>query len=153
LPQFGEFRNPDVEERWCRLEVPTRRRYGRATSSSGNSGNVRAIYKICPVTDWREAERAGLYRGSADDARDGFIHFSTAEQLAGTLDKHYRGKSDLLLISIDVVRLGEALRWEPSRGGDLFPHLYGDLDPKAVIAVQDLPVRADGSHAVPELIS
>ena len=114
---------------------------------------MRAIYKICPVTDWRETERAGLYRGSADDARDGFIHFSTAEQLAGTLDKHYRGQSDLLLISIDADRLGDALRWEPSRGGDLFPHLYGDLDPKAVIAVQDLPVRADGSHAVPELTS
>ena len=114
---------------------------------------MRAIYKICPVTDWREAERAGLYRGSADDARDGFIHFSTAEQLAGTLDKHYRGQSDLLLISIDVVRLGEALRWEPSRGGDLFPHLYGELDLAAVTAVLDLPVRADGSHLVPELTS
>ncbi len=112
---------------------------------------MRAIYKICPATDWREAERAGAYRGSADDARDGFIHFSTPTQLAGTLDKHYRGQSDLLLIAIDADRLGAALRWEPSRGGDLFPHLYGDLGPAAVIAVHDLPMRADGSHAVPEL--
>ena len=114
---------------------------------------MRAIYKICPAPAWREAERAGVYRGSADDARDGFIHFSTADQLAGTLDKHYRGQAGLFLITLDADRLGEALRWEPSRGGDLFPHLYGELDLAAVTAVLDLPVRADGSHLVPELTS
>ncbi len=114
---------------------------------------MRAIYKICPASAWREAERAGAYHGSADDIRDGFIHFSTAEQLAGTLEKHYRGQAGLFLVSIDADALGEALRWEPSRGGDLFPHLYGDLDLGAVIAVRDLPIRADGSHAIPELTS
>ena len=115
--------------------------------------SVQAIYKICPAQAWREAERDGLYAGSADDARDGFIHFSLAEQLAGTLDKHYRGQMGLLLITIDAGALGDALRWEPSRGGDLFPHLYGTLDLGAVAAVQDLPARADGTHAVPELTS
>ncbi|MDB5549504.1 MAG: hypothetical protein JWP21_2951 [Tardiphaga sp.] len=114
---------------------------------------MRAIYKICPAPAWREAERAGLYRGSADDARDGFIHFSMAEQLAGTLAKHYRGQTDMFLITIDADALGEALRWEPSRNGDLFPHLYGTLDLGAVTAVQNLLARADGSHAVPELTS
>lgn len=114
---------------------------------------MRAIYKICPASAWREAERAGLYRGSADDARDGFIHFSRAGQLAGTLDKYYRGQTGLFLVTVDADALGDALRWEPSRGGDLFPHLYGALDLGAVTAVQDLPAHADGSHAVPELIS
>ena len=114
---------------------------------------MRAIYKICPASAWRAAERAGLYRGSDDDVRDGFIHFSTAAQLAGTLDKHYRGQTGLLLLAIDADRLGGTLRWEPSRGGDLFPHLYADLDPKVVIAVHDLPSHTDGSHAIPELTS
>lgn len=102
---------------------------------------------------WHEAERAGLYGGSADDARDGFIHFSTLDQLAGTLDKHYRGQTDLLLVTVDADALGDALRWEPSRHGALFPHLYGPLALGAVTAVQDLPARADGSHAIPELTS
>ena len=114
---------------------------------------VRAIYKICPAPAWREAECAGTYAGSADDARDGFVHFSTAEQLAGTLDKHYRGQTDLLLIAVDTDTLGASLRWEPSRNGDLFPHLYGALDPATVVAVHDLPACADGTHAIPELIS
>lgn len=111
------------------------------------------IYKICPAQAWREAESAGVYRGSADDACDDFIHFSLVHQLAGTLDKHYRGQTGLLLIAVDADTLGDALRFEPSRGGDLFPHLYGDLDPGAVMAVHDLPTRADGTHAIPELTS
>lgn len=114
---------------------------------------MRTIYKICPAPAWREAERQGRYDGSADDRRDGFIHFSTAAQLAGTLRKHFHGESGLFLIAIDADALGDALRWEPSRGGDLFPHLYGPLDLGAVIAVQDLPARADGGHDIPELSS
>ena len=114
---------------------------------------MRHIYKICPASPWREAERQGSYRGSADDARDGFIHFSAAEQLAGTLDKHYVGQTGLLLIAIDPERLGPALRWEPSRGGDLFPHLYGELDMAAVTAVMELRSRSDGGHDLPELPS
>lgn len=113
---------------------------------------MRTIYKICDAPAWRAAEQAGVYRGSADDSRDGFIHFSTAEQVAGTLAKHYAGKTDLKLIAVDVEALGPALRWEPSRGGALFPHLYGELALGAVASVQEIATRADGGHDVPELV-
>lgn len=112
---------------------------------------MRRIYKICPAPAWREAERAGVYGGSADDLRDGYIHFSTAEQLPGTLDKHYRGQSGLFLIAVDADALDDALRWEPSRGGELFPHLYGEFDLGAVTEVFELRMHADGSHEIPEL--
>jgi uncharacterized protein (DUF952 family) len=113
---------------------------------------MRKIYKICPGSAWREAERQGVYRGSADDARDGFIHFSTASQVVGTARKHFFGQTELLLIAVDADGLGEALRWERSRNDELFPHLYGDLDLGAVIEVLDMPVRADGTHDIPELV-
>ena len=112
---------------------------------------VRTIYKICSASAWREAERLGLYRGSADDARDGFIHFSTASQLAETARKFFFGHTGLFLIEVDADALGEALRWEPSRNDELFPHLYGDLDLGAVTAVRSLHARSDGSHDIPEL--
>ena len=112
---------------------------------------MRKIYKICSASAWREAERQGLYRGSADDARDGFIHFSTASQLAETARKHFAGESGLFLIEVDADALGEALRWERSRNDELFPHLYGELDLGAVVAVLDMPARSDGSHDIPEL--
>ena len=111
---------------------------------------VRTIYKICPAPAWREAERAGVYRGSPDDARDGFIHFSTAAQLPGTLAKHYAGQSGLFLIAVNADALGAELKWEPSRGGDLFPHLYGELDPAAAETVTTLVLKADGRHLLPE---
>jgi uncharacterized protein (DUF952 family) len=111
---------------------------------------VRVIYKICSASAWREAERQGVYGGSADDARDGFIHFSTASQVAGTAEKFFAGQSGLFLVAVDADALGDALRWEPSRGGELFPHLYGDLDLAALISVTNMPVRADGSHDIPE---
>jgi len=112
---------------------------------------VPSIYKICPASAWREAERQGVYRGSADDARDGYIHFSTATQVAETARKFFAGQTGLFLIEVDVDMLGAALRWERSRNDELFPHLYGELDLGAVNAVQDLPSRADGSHVIPEL--
>ncbi len=111
------------------------------------------IYKICSASAWREAERQGAYRGSADDWRDGFIHFSTASQVAGTVAKHFAGQAGLFLIAVDADALGEALKWEPSRGGELFPHLYGELDTGAVVEIRDLRVRSDGSHDIPELAS
>ncbi|MBY0382810.1 MAG: DUF952 domain-containing protein [Xanthobacteraceae bacterium] len=111
------------------------------------------IYKICPAPAWREAERQGIYRGSADDLRDGFIHLSAAAQVAGTLARHFAGQPDLFLIAIDADDLGDALRWEASRGGELFPHLYGELDPAAAHNVTALPLRADGSYGLPELLS
>ncbi len=112
---------------------------------------VTLIYKICPAPAWREAERQGSYQGSADDRRDGFIHFSTAAQVPGTLARHFAGQADLFLIAIDAGALGDALKWERSRGGELFPHLYAELDPAAAENVTALTLRADGSHTVPEL--
>jgi uncharacterized protein (DUF952 family) len=116
-------------------------------------GRVRTIYKICDASAWREAERQGVFRGSADDLRDGFIHFSTASQVDSTVRKHFAGRSGLFLIAVDIEALGAALRWERSRDEELFPHLYGDLDLGAVRAVLDLRTRADGSHEIPELAS
>lgn len=111
------------------------------------------IYKICPASAWREAERQGVYRGSADDARDGYIHFSTAAQVGETARKHFSGQTGLFLVAVDADALGETLRWEPSRNDELFPHLYGELDLAVVTAIHDLHLRADGSHDVPELAS
>jgi uncharacterized protein (DUF952 family) len=112
---------------------------------------VRRIYKICSASAWREAERQGVYRGSADDIRDGFIHFSSSSQLAETAKKHFFGQTGLFLIEVDVDALGDALRWEPSRNDELFPHLYGELDLGAVTAVLDMRARSDGTHDIPEL--
>jgi uncharacterized protein (DUF952 family) len=112
---------------------------------------VRRIYKICPASAWREAERQGVYRGSADDARDGFIHFSLASQVAETVRKHFAGQTGLFLIAVDADALGDALRFEPSRNDELFPHLYGELDLGAVIDVKEMHARSDGFHDVPEL--
>lgn len=111
------------------------------------------IYKICPALAWRAAERAGVYRGSADDSRDGFIHFSTPDQLSGTLARHFARQDDLLLIAVDADVLGDALRFEASRGGALFPHLYGDLATGAVCSVHEIRTQADGTHAIPDLAS
>jgi uncharacterized protein (DUF952 family) len=112
---------------------------------------VRKIYKIASASAWREAERQGVYRGSADDIRDGFIHFSTAAQVAETARKHFTGQAGLFLVEVDAEALGDPLRWEPSRGGALFPHLYGELDLGAVTNVFELQTRSDGSHDIPEL--
>lgn len=109
------------------------------------------IYKICPVALWREAERLGTFRGSPADRTDGFIHFSTAAQAPATAAKHFAGGSDLLLVYVNTDTLGSALKWEPSRGGTLFPHLYGDLELSAVKRVEPLPLGADGTHQFPLL--
>ena len=110
------------------------------------------IYKICVASAWREAERQGVYRGSADDARDGFIHFSTGPQVTETARKHFFGQRALFLVEVDADALGPALRWERSRNDELFPHLYGELDLGAVISVMNLTMRSDGSHDIPELL-
>jgi uncharacterized protein (DUF952 family) len=125
----------------------------RLKRQARDTGKVRTIYKISPASAWREAERAGVYRGSADDLRDGFIHFSTASQVAGTAARHFAGQAGLFLIAVDAGALGDALRWEASRNEEMFPHLYGELDLAAVTAVYDLPVRADGTHLIPEQLS
>jgi len=109
------------------------------------------IYKICDSPLWREAERAGVFAGAPVDHADGFIHFSTAAQAAETATRHFAGKDDLLLVAVDAAALGSALRYEPSRGGQLFPHLYGTLPLSAVRWVKPLPLGADGQHVFPEL--
>lgn len=85
------------------------------------------IYKICPAQAWAHAEEVGMFLGSAVDLQDGFIHFSAPDQVEETAARHFRGQTGLLLLAFRPERLGEALRWEPSRGGALFPHLYGPL--------------------------
>jgi uncharacterized protein (DUF952 family) len=109
------------------------------------------IYKITPQALWRRAEVAGQFTGTPVDEADGFIHFSTATQVRETASKHFSGQSDLMLVAIDEAALGAALRYEPSRGGDLFPHLYAPLLLSAVLWVKPLPANEDGSHAFPEL--
>jgi len=110
------------------------------------------VYKICPAPLWREAERSGVFRGSEVDQRDGFIHFSTASQVAETAEKHFSGQTDLLLVRINTANLGEHLKWEPSRGGALFPHLYGELALTAATQVDSLPLGPDNRHIFPPLI-
>jgi uncharacterized protein (DUF952 family) len=102
---------------------------------------VTLIFKVCGREEWAAAKVAGVYRGSADDRRDGFIHFSTQAQLPGTLAKHFAGRDDLVLIAIEADALGDALKWEPSRGGDLFPHLYGALLTSAALWARPLPLE------------
>jgi uncharacterized protein (DUF952 family) len=107
------------------------------------------IFHICRRDEWQAARAQGAYRGSSQDAADGFIHFSTAEQVAASAAKHRAGQSDLVLLTVDSVRLGPALKWEPARNGQLFPHLYGALPLAAVLRVDDLPLGRDGRHVFP----
>ena len=102
------------------------------------------IYKVCSKVAWEEIRRLTFWNGSPHDLRDGFIHFSTASQLDGTVRKHYAGQTDLMLLAIDADTLGDALKWEPSRDGDLFPHLYGPLPISTVASAQDLAMSPDG---------
>src|SRR6202035_5938401 len=109
------------------------------------------IYKICEHAPWREAEREQVFRGAPVDLADGFIHFSTADQVRETAAKHFAGAADLVLAAVEAGRLGPALRWEPSRGGALFPHLYADLPLAAVQWVAPLPLGSDRRHRFPDL--
>jgi uncharacterized protein (DUF952 family) len=115
------------------------------------SGRVPMIYKICPASAWREAERQGVFRGSPVDLKDGYIQFSTASQVAETAKKHFFGQTGLFLIAVNADALGEPLRWERSRNDELFPHLYGELDIGMVTEVLSMHARSDGYHDIPEL--
>jgi uncharacterized protein (DUF952 family) len=106
------------------------------------------IYKILPRSEWQAAREAGTFEGSPVDLADGFIHFSTAAQAQETAARHFRGQPDLVVLEVEAGDLGEALRWEPSRGGALFPHLYGPLDARRVRAVTEAPL---GPDQVPQL--
>jgi uncharacterized protein (DUF952 family) len=109
------------------------------------------IYKICPAALWNEAQRLGIFRGAPVDLADGYIHFSAAAQVRETAAKHFAGQSDLMLLWIESDTLGDKLKWEPSRGGALFPHLYDTLDVKHVTRAEPLPLGQDGVHIFPKL--
>ncbi len=121
------------------------------------------IYHMCRLTEWQAAKAGGFYAGSSQDAADGFIHFSTAAQVAASAAKHRAGQDGLVLLSVDAGALGDVLKWEKSRGGDgrspdrdkqsrggdLFPHLYGPLPVTVVTRADDLPLGPDGRHVFP----
>jgi uncharacterized protein (DUF952 family) len=106
------------------------------------------IYKILPRAAWTAAHEAGRFEGSALDLADGFIHFSTAAQAQETARRHFAGQADLVVLEVEAEDLGEALRWEPSRGGDLFPHLYAALNAADVRYVTEAPLDGDGVPAL-----
>jgi uncharacterized protein (DUF952 family) len=107
------------------------------------------IYKILPRAEWAAAQGAGRFEGSAVDHEDGYIHFSTAAQAPETARRYFSGMADLVVLEVESDDLGEALRWEPSRGGDLFPHLYGSLPVGQVRAVHEAPLGSDGAPRTP----
>ena len=109
------------------------------------------IYKILPASSWEEAAASGAFRGSALDLQDGYIHFSTAAQVRETAARHFTGISGLVLVAVKADVLGTALEWEPSRGGDLFPHLYATLATGLASWVKPLPLGDDGLHIFPNL--
>lgn len=111
------------------------------------------IYKITTHKAWETACVQGVFTGAAVDVADGFIHFSTAAQLAETARRHFHAQPDLALVAIDVAKLAsEALKWEPSRGGALFPHLYAPLPTQAALWVKLLALNPDGVPEIPPLV-
>ena len=113
---------------------------------------AKTIYKIVPASLWQNAKAAGIFEGAAIDLTDGYIHFSTAPQAKETAARHFAGQTDLLIIAVDGDALGEKLVFEPSRGGDLFPHFYAALPLSAVLWEKPLPLGADGTHQFPEML-
>lgn len=116
-----------------------------------SSSHRKTIYKICDAAAWHAAERVGEFTGAPVDLADGYIHFSAADQVAETAAKHFAGERDLVLVAVDADALGPALKWEPSRGGALFPHLYGTLPLTAVRWTKPLPLGPDGRHVFPKV--
>lgn len=113
---------------------------------------AKTIYKIVPASLWQNAKTAGIFEGAAIDLTDGYIHFSTALQAKETAARHFAGQTGLLIIGVDGDALGDKLVFEPSRGGDLFPHLYAALPLSAVLWEKPLPLGADGAHQFPEML-
>ncbi|CEJ15706.1 hypothetical protein BN1110_06053 [bacterium YEK0313] len=109
------------------------------------------IYKIADAATWNAAVAAGRFTGAPVDLADGYIHFSTADQVRETAARHFAGRTGLILAAIDAAALGAALRWEASRGGALFPHLYADLAMGAVKWARPLPLGPDGCHVFPPM--
>lgn len=112
---------------------------------------AKTIYKICTRAEWDAAVETGRFEGAPVDLADGYIHFSTAGQVIETARRHFAGQTDLVLVAVDVNALGPDLKWEPSRGGDLFPHLFCPLPASAAVSVVALPLGGDGMHQFPPL--
>ncbi|MGI9422631.1 MAG: DUF952 domain-containing protein [Hyphomicrobiaceae bacterium] len=115
--------------------------------------NANHVYKICSREAWDQALGDGAFVGSEIDRADGFIHFSSARQVAETAAKHFRGQIGLVIVAFDPADFGASLKWEPSRGGQLFPHLYGELDPKRAVWLDDLVLDDEGCPMIPERVS
>ena len=110
------------------------------------------VFKLCDAAEWSAAIKAGSYGGSGVDRRDGYIHLSAADQLAETAAKHFRGQEELVVIAFDADKLGASLKWEVSRGGALFPHYYGELDPSLAAWVAPAPLDANGIPLLPQCV-
>ncbi|HEY7296484.1 MAG TPA: DUF952 domain-containing protein [Xanthobacteraceae bacterium] len=111
------------------------------------------VYKICRAGEWGEAEKTGAFHGSEVDFMDGYIHLSAPDQVAETAAQHFAGMPDLVLVAVDGAALGPALKWEASRGGALFPHLYAPLPLDAVVWTRPLRLGPEGRHVFPECAS
>lgn len=111
------------------------------------------IFHMCHAEEWQTAQKTGQYLGSSQDQTDGFIHFSTSEQIVESAAKHRTGQNSLLLLTVDPKKLGNSLKWEESRGGALFPHLYSPLPTEAASRVDDLPLGDDGLHIFPDHVA
>ena len=111
------------------------------------------IFHMCHTAEWQQALQSGSYAGSSQDRADGFIHFSTSAQIAESAARHRAGQIDLRLLAVKAADLGDSLKWEAARGGQLFPHLYGELPVAAVSWTADLPLGPDGRHVFPDLES
>lgn len=130
--------------------VPDGKKYLFLPAPKRKAEMTTRIFKVAEKTAWEGARKSRAWTGSADDQRDGFIHFSTAAQLTGTLARHFAGREGLILARFAVADFGAALRWEPARNGALFPHLYAPLDPVQADCETLLHIGPDGTHLLPD---
>ncbi len=137
-----------LRRKWVQEVLPA---ISSPPESDYSAAMTEPIYKICPAGIWREAEEKGVFAGVAIDLTDGYIHFSTAGQVEETAARHFAGQENLVLVAVDPNRLGTDLKYEVSRGGALFPHLYAPLYTGSVLWVRPLPVGPDGRHVFPDL--
>ena len=128
----GNFRSPSFQE-----------------FNNGDTKLETKVYKIVDRNAWEKAQVEGVFRGAAIDLTDGYIHFSAVHQVRETAKKHFAGQQNLVLVCLDAEKLGEALKWEKSRGGELFPHLYAELSTQDAESVVDLPWTEEG-HVFPD---